>query len=165
MQYFKTAAIASALALAVSLTSDALAQNSPCRVGVRLISARQTAIASPGVVDAQMTSFLADVRDQLANLPFSSYKPIKYVEGNVPLNQRAAFVLPASESERHTVYVQPHELSSGKVKTTIEWEGPSGESLVSTRMRVVNGENVILGTDPQSGAKSCRIISVRIDCR
>lgn len=144
-------------------------QKGACHVGVRLIRAtRRPAGAAPvrATRDLPMTSFLADVSDQLAPLPFTDYDTIDMAEQVVELRNSASFTLSGPRSEKHSILVQPHEVARGRVFTTVEWKDPHGDGLVSTKMRMVNGENVVLGADGLSDGPedSSMIVSVRLSC-
>ena len=146
--------------------SSASADTRPlCHVGVRLIQATR-APAKGGVhkisKEIPMTSFLAGMTDQLKDLPFTDYDTIDMAEGTVKLREQKRFEVFGPQKDRHLIFVEPHEVANGRVRTSLEWRDPAGDGLVDTTMRIVNGENVVLGTD--SNENSSTIVSVSIHC-
>ncbi len=132
-----------------------------CEVFVRLIKAIKSSPNSP-VSAKKINAKLADVREQLAPLPFEDYETVDARTARVALSEKATFHLRHASQGVHTVRVEPHEVSGGRVHLTVDWEDAQGESLVSTMVRVVDGQNVMLGAEGKTDA--CSLVGVRVSC-
>ncbi len=134
---------------------------SSCKIFVRLISSHKA--KSPGTEARKVSASLADVEAQLAPLPFDNYETIDASTSEVAFSEQGVFRLSQASKGIHTVKVRPHEVSGGRVQLTVDWEDPQGETLVSTMLRVMDGQNVMLGAEGTK--KSCALVGVRAQCR
>lgn len=132
-----------------------------CMIGVRIIGAFKSSATSRA--DVQMSPALRDLGSQLTKLPFSKYVAAEYAQQMVALREKCVFDLADTNNERQKISVIPHETVEGRVRATVEWQGEGGVSIVSTRMRVENGQNVVLGADDTR--EQSTIVSIKFSCR
>ena len=135
------------------------ADRTSCSIGVRLIEAKNTESRN---VDIQ--SSLSDLAPQLKALPYNNFQAVAEGTKEVSLMRQADFLLACrSKLERYAVSVTPHDLIGNKVRLTINWTGPRGEELVSTKMKVATGQSVVLGADGDT--IMAPVISIRTECK
>lgn len=103
-----------------------------------------------------------EIRSQLSSLPFKSYVLEDRKEVSVGYGQRATIPMNSGHGEIFKVNVTPSRSAQGRVELMLEWRDGSGADLLSTKMRVVNGKTVLLGSG--AGAESS-IIGVKLHCR
>ena len=131
-----------------------------CTIFVRLIAAKRSADDSPE--PAAVSSYLQDVSAQLAPLPLTDYQTLDSGTAEVPFGKEAFFRLRKNEGKPHTIRVVPHQMTGGRVQLTVDWKNPRGENLVSTMLRVPNGENVMLGDEGSDS--TCALVGVKVSC-
>lgn len=132
-----------------------------CALTVRLIAPTDVKDAHYGEV--HMSSFVADANEQLQGLPFNGYRPLAIREAEVFAKQSAEFILSAEDTPRYKLQVSPQSLEEERVCLRVDWSEESGRSIVSTRIKVPNGENIVLGSDTVPGGPMLVIIKPK--CR
>lgn len=138
-----------------------------CDVTARLLMARQTppngGVATgegliPGTAAGAtmqkvvVNGFAKDIREQLTALPYEWYHPIDFEQKTVALGETARFELAGEKGEPQLLTVTLHQLVAGRIAASIHWVDSRGLTLLQTKMRIPNGEKVVMGTDslPQS---------------
>ncbi|MCB0360269.1 MAG: hypothetical protein KDD44_11555, partial [Bdellovibrionales bacterium] len=106
-------------------------------------------------------SVRAEIASQLARLPFQHYALLDMQSVEVDEGMPGEFQITAAGGERHTVNIVPHHVAGDRVDVTVSWRGPSGEDLLSTKLRVGNKRPVVLGAD---GAEASTILRVKLNC-
>ncbi|MCC6221262.1 MAG: hypothetical protein IT291_08500 [Deltaproteobacteria bacterium] len=105
---------------------------------------------------------ISDLQEQLGALPFSSYEVIDSKQASLELSSRGRFDIAGLESSTHKVMVLPHFVADDQVQVTVDWQGPQGERLLSTKLKVVNNKSVVLGSDGNDDGSM--ILCVRVNC-
>ncbi len=129
-----------------------------CRIAVRMLRVTD----GPALDQSGMSSFLEDMDDQLKSLPFKGYETVDFKETVAVFGKRAKVVLRGANTPAYTLAVIPHERGQGRVHLTVDWRGPDRRSLLSTKLRVREGENVMLGTDKTSGRPL--LVAIKVMC-
>ena len=132
-----------------------------CLVRVRVVSGSerfQTAAAE----NVEVSSFLRDVRAQLKPLPYAKYRPIAHDEKTIRLEERGLFQVTTPEGEVHTLAVVPHTVADHRVHMTVDWRGPGAERLLFAKVRVSNGQNIVVGAE--NSRDSSTIMCIKVKC-
>lgn len=111
----------------------------------------------------EVESSLSDLRPQLEALPFSRYEHITTVRQTIPLEETGLFSLKPAPGEEQLLFVAPQTVTGDGVSLMVDWKDVGGEELLSTKLKILNGQGVVLGTDlsPDSSA----IVGVRAKCK
>lgn len=133
-----------------------------CHVGVRLISAKRSGDREPRG-EIRLQSILSDMSDQLVVLPFSDYRRVDNSEAQITFNKRSEFTLKDEAGLTHRIFVCPHHFVGKYIHAAVDWRGPNGETIVSTKMRIRNRQNVVLGADDTSSSST--IVGIKLDCK
>ncbi len=136
------------------------AQKVSCAVTVKAISG-SARVASASGKALEAGKFLSDVKHQLEPLPFQRYRIVDSTERSVELGSRSEFNV-FDDGARHTLFIKPCEVVGRRVQVRVDWTGPEGNTLLSTKLGVVNGKNVVVGTDTSGDTST--IMSIKIDC-
>ncbi len=133
-----------------------------CSIGVRVLGAAEE--SNPAVAAMPEEQQLKeDLGDQLRQLPFSHYRNLDFAEKKIKFDHLGRFVLHGAEpQEQFFVSVVPHDLSKGRVHMTVDWNANTRGQLVSSRMRLVNGKHLVLGTD--GSGNSSTILCIKAQC-
>ena len=160
--------VACLLSTVVAL-EPAYSQASHCDLMVRLVSA----MGGPGVKEGQevslpaknlhMSSFVQDASDQLGALPFDDYRPLDRKEARVVKGQSVTFMLRAEGAADYKLSVEPKIISKKRVCLKVDWRERSGRKIVATRLKVANGENVVLGSD--EGEHGPMVVLIKPVCK
>jgi hypothetical protein len=67
--------------------------------------------------------------------------------------QPLAIVFPASGSS----------VSPSRVSVSLNWRGATGEQLLDSKLKFVNGKSMVIGADKEENSST--ILCVRLDCR
>lgn len=110
----------------------------------------------------QSGPLLKDLSKQLEALPFSSYRVIDVKEQPIRFGETGTFELAGAAQETHTISIAPQGRIHRKIQMMVDWHGPQGESLLSSKLRVENGKNVVLGTDSSRDAST--MICIHLNC-
>ena len=147
------------LALNFVLVSPLMAED--CDVLVRIIKGEGNSEKFGGM-DMKVGNYLNDMKSQLETLPYKQYNVLDSKSMKIGLGGKETFQMQDSQKQNHNVIINPLEIKGGRVKLMVDWTDAQGENLLSTQLRVVNGENVVLGTET-SGDEST-IMSINLDC-
>ena len=112
-----------------------LAQAEDCLVGLRVIKGFSKS-AEYSRQKLEVGSFLSDVKKQLQPLPFQHYRVLDSMEKNIPLHSKGTFALKGAEDAEHRFSVSPNSMQAQQVDITLQWQGPSGEEMLSTKLKV-----------------------------
>ena len=121
-----------------------------------------TVTDKPNFEQRGMSSFLQDMDDQLKSLPFKGYETVDFKETRATFGKRAQVTLRGARTAPYTLSVVPHERGQGKVHLTVDWRDANRRSLLSTKLRVREGENVMLGTDKTAGKPL--LVAIKVIC-
>ncbi len=132
-----------------------------CLVGVRVIRGSEKD-EELGKRKLTTGKFLLDVKNQLQPLPFQRYQVLQAHEQRVSLMKEAGFELVGAEGEKSSIRVTPQTIVHKRVRVFVDWKDESGEEILSTTLRMVNGRSMVLGTD--SSQNRSTIICVKVNC-
>lgn len=104
-----------------------------------------------------------DIQDQLEDLPFAHFEQIDLIEKKTDFEREVNFTPHCAMGNLHKLDITPHQLSDEKVDVTISWNAPTGEMMMSSRMKFPNGQSVVLGTE--NPKQTCTIMVVKVACR
>jgi hypothetical protein len=134
--------------------------------GSRLASGSTLAKGATAGVSAEaeeVSGFAPSMREQLSALPSAKYSPLETKSDNVTFGRKAMFSLRDPYGGMHQVEVTPLRSVSGKIHTLVHWRGPDNSSLLSTKLWITNGQNMLLGT--QISKDMTLIVNVSVGCR
>jgi len=133
------------------------AQN--CEVGVRVIKGSEKEAKE---IDLGSMKSLVGMKDQLENLPYKKYDVMTTRSQQVPLGVEGKFRVPDAMGKSHLVKVQPVSIKDKMVEVLVNWHGSDASKLLSTKLRVLNGKKMMLGTD--SSREHSTILSIQVSC-
>lgn len=133
-----------------------------CDIGVRVICGSERSALRQSGKGPKLHSLLYDVSQQLEPLPFAKYSPLAHDRQRLAFEEQGTFRLLTHKKELHKLTVVPHRIEGEKVHLTVDWQGPGDEKLLSTKLRVVNGQNMVVGTD--SDSDSSTILCIKVNC-
>ena len=144
--------------------SSARADHAPmghCMVDVR--SLRGSEPAEENVAkQLEAGEFLADLRDQLQSLPYSHFDALSHERQKVPLHEKGVFRVLGANGDQNTVFVEIECIGHDGARIQIDWKDVEGSSLLSRQLSLVNGKNLVVGTDHAD--KVCPLMSVKVEC-
>lgn len=111
--------------------------------------------------EAKSDQIDATVLEQLKNLPFTAYSLLKKEKQTLSFNQVSHFSQ-GTEKEENKVAITPLKVEGEKVQALIEWTVPEGENILSSKIWLTNGGNMVFGAD--DGNARCTVINVAIKC-
>ena len=148
-----------------------------CDVLLRVLKGSEKSEKLEGV-KVKTGKYLEDVQLQLKSLPFRSYKVIGNEEQNIKLGSMGSFLVQDTKGQSHKLSVQPvsiggmsktgpaqsqeESLSSNHATVKLDWFGPNKESLLSSKLHIKNGQDIIIGTDASKELST--IFCVKVDC-
>lgn len=132
-----------------------------CVVEVRAIKAFQRG-ADFRAKRLQTGRMLVDVKSQLEPLPFKRYQVLESFLKRVSLNEQVSFDLIGAEGEANYLVVRPESLFGNRVQVMVNWKDEAGADLLSTELKVINNQNVVLGTDRAEDRST--ILSIKLSC-
>ncbi len=135
-----------------------IAQN--CEVGVRVIKGSEKEGKSTDL--NSLGKSLVSMEPQLKKLPYKKYDEMTSRRQQVALGKESRFSVSDAMGKPQTVKVQPVSVSEKRVEVLVNWLGADSSKLLSTKVRVLNGESVMLGTD--SSGKHSTILSIKVSC-
>ncbi len=143
-------------------STEAAARPAACGVEVRVIKGAQRR-GQYRFKRLETGNFLTDVKSQLQPLPYGSYKVLEAVEKEVRLGEQVDFQLTGATGDSQRLGVRPEKLLGKRVQTQINWEDAAGGPLLSTKLRMTNGETMVLGTE--NDAQSSTIVCIKVACK
>lgn len=149
-----------------------------CDVLLRVLTGSEQNKKLEGV-KVKTGKYLEDVQLQLKSLPFRNYKVIGDEAQNVKLGSMSNFLVQDTKGLSHKLSVQPLSIGADMSKaevgppkkgtlslnhTTVklDWFGPNKESLLSSKLHIKNGQDIIIGTDASKELST--IFCVKVDC-
>ena len=132
-----------------------------CLLDVR--SLKGTAPAEENTTkELEAGEFVADLHDQLEALPYKHFETLGHEQQQVPVHEKGAFRVPSANGSQNSVFVEVECVTEVGASLKIDWNNESGQNLVSTQVRLLDGKNWVLGTDHEDS--SATIVSVKVDC-
>jgi len=129
-------------------------EHSKVKVVVRTIQATGSRTdptnQSPTVEDS-----LADLKPQLALLPFSNFHLISSKEEEISLKQKESFRLPNGQ----TLTFRPVYMEKERVGMWLSWKDTDGSDILNTRVHFDSDDSVLTGTDYHDNEG--RILAIR----
>lgn len=132
-----------------------------CLVEVRAIKAFQRG-ADFRAKRLQTGRMLVDVKSQLEPLPFKRYQVLQSFLKRVSLNDQVSFDLLGAEGETNYLIVRPESMFGNRVQVMVNWKDEAGADLLSSELKVINNQNVVLGTDRAEDRST--IVSIKLNC-
>lgn len=133
-----------------------------CQVSLRVVKGVER---FPGERVRRLHSgeMLKDLREQLEPLPFRRYSLLEAKTASVVLHQEGQFKVKDLQGAEHEVNITPLEFKDGQVSLMVDWSGPDREELLSSKLQVESGKNIVVGTDNEGNQST--ILCVKVDCR
>ena len=136
-------------------------QDTRCVVDVRSLKGSGPSDANYSK-ELHVGEFIADLKDQLDPLPFSTFKTLSHERQQVPLLEKAIFRVQTARKDENTIFVEVECVSDSGARLQVDWNSDDGTSILSTQLRLQNGKNWVLGTDHED--KSSTIVSIKVHC-
>lgn len=144
-----------------------------CDISAMLIQgAKKRAVVEKSVTGATPSSlseeseyanaFAPGMREQLSALPSARYSPVETKKDRVTFGRKAMFSLRDPYGGMHQIEVTPLRTVSSKIHTLVFWKGPDNTTLLSTKLWITNGQNMLLGTEISE--EMTLIVNVSIGC-
>jgi hypothetical protein len=161
---------AAACLLALLLLPNFSFAEAGCEIGVTLIHGSKKAEPKfakhkkleGNAVRPDIVGFAPGLQHNLSSLPFSAYKRIQTKKQSVKIGSRASFSLRDYKGGIHEVSVTPTHRISEKIQALVSWKGPDNSTLLSTQLRIINGQNMVLGAEQDKN--SSLIVNVSLNC-
>lgn len=136
-----------------------------CGVHVRVLKGwskakLQRAAVNP-VNDAERAK-IADLSSQLETLPFARYETVSEEQQLISFREKGVFNLKAEAGEEQILFVEPAMVTGSLVAVVVDWRSGSGDELLSSKLKVGNGQNVVFGTDVSEDASL--ILCIKVTC-
>ncbi|OVE79773.1 hypothetical protein BVY02_02315 [bacterium J17] len=142
-----------------SITISYASAEEQCEIKIRLIKASGEVVGdTSGKV--LVGEHLKDIEKQLGTLSFSKYQVVDQSSAKVSLGKSANFALKNGEVETYSVSVAPHDISMKKVNATVDWRSADNKGVLSTKFRVLNGQNIVFGADGDTEHSTILCLSV-----
>jgi len=144
-----------------SAQADESCEHSKVKVVVRTIQAtgpRPSTTAPASTPQAEALSLeesLADLKPQLALLPFSTFHLIASKEGEISLKKKESFRLPNGQ----TLTFRPMYMEKERVGMWLSWKDTDGSDILNTRIHFDADDSVLTGTDYHDNEG--RILAIR----
>lgn len=103
----------------------------------------------------------SEILEQLKGLPFSTFSLVKKESKKGDYNQVTEFDLVNCKG-KNKVTITPLKAEGDKVQALIDWSLVSGENILSSKMWLSNGGNMVFGTDHDD--TTCTVINVFLKC-
>ncbi len=150
-----------AILLIPGLFLPGLVHASNCDVSVRVIKGAVNDSEFSGK-KMEVGSFIADMKHQLETLPYKEYSVIDSQNKTVAFGKESSFSLTDANKQVHNLKIEPISLEKKRVVVKVNWTDPAGDTMLATQLKVINGENLVLGTET-SGDEST-IVCVTLLC-
>jgi hypothetical protein len=131
-------------------------EHAKVKVVVRTIQA--TGPRAPSSGQAQTPSLddsIADLKPQLALLPFSAFHLISSKEEEISLKKKESFRLPNGQ----TLTFRPMYMEKERVGMWLSWKDTDGSDILNTRIHFDADDSVLTGTDYEDNEG--RILAIR----
>lgn len=152
------------LALFFNIKTVSADTGAHCDVMVRLVEPKMEHRSKSADSEyARMSSFVEDAGEQLKALPFNEFRPLAMQQARVAKGAKTKFILGAKGSPSYRLVVEFISLVSNQVGLRVDWQERSGREIVSTQLKVPNGENVVLGSDKLKGGP--KVILIKSQCK
>ena len=148
--------------LIIFSVSPSYAQGS-CSMSTSLISARKTRFDGSPVQKQSDMQLLRELDDQLASLPFSSYRVEGSSSSAINVGESVFAELRHSEQGVHKLAVKTQSVHSGKVASRVDWYAPSGEVVLNAKLKIPNNKHVVFLSENDDYAST--LVSVKLVCR
>jgi len=137
-----------------AVQADESCEHSKVKVVVRTIQATGSrtdlTTQAPALEDS-----LADLKPQLALLPFSNFHLISSKEEEISLKQKESFRLPNGQ----TLTFRPMYMEKERVGMWLSWKDTDGSDILNTRVHFDSDDSVLTGTDYHDNEG--RILAIR----
>jgi hypothetical protein len=104
----------------------------------------------------------ADIRGQLKPLPFNYYEILIQAEKLSGLRLPAEFEINAEGIEPGQLVVHQVARQGDASDLMVDWSNSNGEKLLSSKVRLADGDTWVMGTDGEKGNGS--ILCLKFDC-
>ena len=146
-----------------AVAEDGKTESSPapksCSIRVRAIKGEK--LNTDGIKRSVKSGpMLQDLTKHLETLPYDHYRVLDVNEQQVVFGEKGEFKLRGERDEVYSLRVHPQTVVNKRIQLLVEWKGPNGESLLSSKLRVENGKNVVVGTDSEDDASTMFCIFV-----
>ena len=105
---------------------------------------------------------IADLSSQLETLPFARYETVSEEQQLISFREKGVFNLKVEEGEEQILFVEPAMVTGSSVAVVVDWRSASGDELLSSKLKVGNGQNVVFGTDVSDDASL--ILCIKVTC-
>ncbi len=105
---------------------------------------------------------IADLRSQLETLPFAQYESVSEEQQLISFREKGVFNLKVAEGEDQILFVEPAMVTGSSVAVVVDWRSGNGDELLSSKLKVGNGQNVVFGTDVSEDASL--ILCIKVTC-
>ncbi len=158
----------------VSADDAAPAKSSPsmigstgrCGVHVRVLKGWSKSKLRRAKVDTTLSdeerAKIADLSSQLETLPFARYETVSEEQQLISFREKGVFNLKVDANEEQILFVEPAMVTGGLVAVVVDWRSGSGDELLSSKLKVGNGQNVVFGTDVTDDASL--ILCIKVTC-
>lgn len=110
----------------------------------------------------EIPKMLDDISGALKAVPYKNFNVLDTQKTRVRFESSATFMIPGADGEKQSVTIVPHKFVGKRVKTTVNWFNNAGDEILSTKLRIINSENMVVGTDHQGGRST--LVCVSINC-
>ena len=107
--------------------------------------------------------FISDIKDQLEPLPFSHYETLSHERQLIPLHEKGVIRLGAADKTDNKIFVDLDCINSDGARVLVDWQNDDGQSLLTTKLHLLNGKSWVIGTDHEDDSST--IISIKVDCK
>lgn len=105
---------------------------------------------------------IEDLKSQLETLPFARYEKVSEEQQLISFREKGVFNLKVNEAEEQILFVEPAMVTGELVAVVVDWRSGSGDELLSSKLKVGNGQNVVFGTDVSDDASL--ILCIKVTC-
>jgi len=131
-----------------------------CEVGVKVIKGSKHKSKTTNF--GSLSKSLVTMKGQLGNLPYKEYGVMTTRSQSVKFGAEGNFSVRDAMGKPHVVKIKPLTVKDKRVEVLVDWHGSDSSKLLSTKLKVLNGENVMLGTD--SSGEHSTILSIQVSC-
>ena len=131
-----------------------------CEVGVKVIKGSKQ--KSKATNFGSLGKSLVSMKGQLENLPYKEYGVMTTRSQSVKFGAEGNFSVRDAMDKPHVVKIKPLTVKDKRVEVLVDWHGSDSSKLLSTKLKVLNGESVMLGTD--SSGEHSTILSIQVSC-
>jgi hypothetical protein len=144
----------------IAYSQDRSCDQSEVRVVVRTIQATGAKDNVPSSKEPSLDPSLADLKQKLSMLPFSSFKLIGSNEEEISLKRKEVVRLPNGQ----TIAFRPMYMNKERVGLWLSWRDTDGNDILNTRLHFDADESVLTGTDyPNNEGRIIAIKALRVN--